>query len=343
MPYSAPGKSFDLVGYLVVSPTLVRTRETRVLSMANKENGWEAPPHDKEWRRWLGASDGVYNAVAKLLTDLGIWYIFERGTGKIMKQGGSHVTLDQASIFPLVRNVLTRSLWRQNVRQVGKVQVTIGRGVEDALHREKHLMAPQDFGAKILRRDLPAFLRASYAPLYTAGMEMSKLGYSMDLKLSSNEAKVFFSAATGAVVCFRGSVNAADWAENLQLGVGIFGPRHQRSKVLMEKVQAKYGPSHAIGHSLGGHLAEHSGARGLILTVDKAVGARDLGTQSNPNELDIRAKGDVVSALSHGGQREEVVPTGKPAAAPRFLPGPIRAPIGMIIRGTFAHNYGISK
>ncbi len=104
MPYSALGKSFDLVGYLVVSPTLVRTRETRVLSMANKENRWEAPPHDKEWRRWLGDSDSVYAAVAKLLTELrtavdGIWYVFERGTGKIMKQGGSHVTLDQASIF----------------------------------------------------------------------------------------------------------------------------------------------------------------------------------------------------------------------------------------------------
>ncbi|KAJ1625457.1 hypothetical protein T492DRAFT_843906 [Pavlovales sp. CCMP2436] len=284
MPYSAPGKSFDLVGYLVVSPTLVRTRKTRVLSMANKENVWEAPSHDKEWRRWLGASDGVYNAVAKLLTDL---------------------------------RTAVDGIW------------------------EKHMMTPRDFGdvGKILRRDLPAFLRASYAPLYAAGMEMGKLGYSMDMKLSTNEAKAFFSATTGAVVCFRGSVNASDWAENLQLGVGIFGPRHQRSKALMEKVQAKYGPAHAIGHSLGGHLAEHSGARGLVLTVDKAVGVRDLGAQSNPNELDIRARGDAVSALSHGGLREEVVPDGNPAAAPHLLPGPIRASLGMIIRGLYAHDY----
>ncbi|KAJ1622947.1 hypothetical protein T492DRAFT_845926 [Pavlovales sp. CCMP2436] len=50
--------------------------------------------------------------------------------------------------------------------------------------------------------------------------------------------------------------------------------------------------------------------------------------QSNPNELDIRAKGDAVSALSHGGLREEVTPTGNPAAAPHLLPGPIRAPLG---------------
>ncbi|KAJ1635969.1 hypothetical protein T492DRAFT_835626 [Pavlovales sp. CCMP2436] len=295
MPYTAPGKSFDLVGYLVVSPTLVRTRETRVLSMANKENGWEAPSHDKEWRRWLGASDGVYNAVAKLLTDL---------------------------------RTAVDGIWSRSV--VGVVR------------REKHLMAPKDFGSvgKILRRDLSAFLRASYASLYAAGMEMGKLGYSMDLRLSTNETKVFFSAATGEVVCFRGSVNASDWAENLQLGVGIiYGPRHQGSKALMEKVQAKYGPAHAIGHSLGGHLAEHSGARGIILTVDKAVGVRDLGAQANTNELDIRAKGDPISALSHGGLREEVVPARNPAAAPHLLPGPIRAPLGMIIRGLYAHDY----
>ncbi|KAJ1637917.1 hypothetical protein T492DRAFT_834076 [Pavlovales sp. CCMP2436] len=202
-------------------------------------------------------------------------------------------------------------------------------------------MAPQDFGSvgKILRKDLPAFLRASYAPIFTAGMEMGKLGYSMDLRLSTNEAKVFFSAVTGAVVCFRGSVNVLDWTENLQLGVGVFGPRHQRSKILMEKVQARYGAAHVIGHSLGGHLAEHSGARGIILTVDKAVGIRDLGAQANSNELDIRAKGDPISALSHGGLREEVVPARNPAAAPHLLPGPIRAPLGMIIRGLYAHDY----
>ncbi|KAJ1626841.1 hypothetical protein T492DRAFT_842826 [Pavlovales sp. CCMP2436] len=111
-------------------------------------------------------------------------------------------------------------------------------------------MAPQDFGSvgKILRKDLPAFLRASYASLFTAGMEM-----------------------------------------------GIFGPRHQRSKILMEKVQAKYGAAHVIG--------------------------------------------DPISALSHGGLREEVVPARNPASAPHLLPGPIRAPLGMIIRGLYAHDY----
>ncbi|KAJ1625113.1 hypothetical protein T492DRAFT_844214 [Pavlovales sp. CCMP2436] len=96
MPFADPGRSFDLVGYMVVAPSLVRARETSVLNLASKQNGWETPPHDKEWRRWLGASGDVYMAIAKLLATLrttvdGLWYTFERGTGKILMQGGSHI------------------------------------------------------------------------------------------------------------------------------------------------------------------------------------------------------------------------------------------------------------
>ncbi|KAJ1619607.1 hypothetical protein T492DRAFT_848436 [Pavlovales sp. CCMP2436] len=119
---------FDLVGYMVVAPSLVRARETSVLNLASKQNGWETPPHDKEWRRWLGASGDVYMAIAKLLATLrttvdGLWYTFERGTGKVLMQGGSHILLDQALVLPLIANVLTRSLWGRNVRQAGKVQM----------------------------------------------------------------------------------------------------------------------------------------------------------------------------------------------------------------------------
>ncbi|KAJ1620396.1 hypothetical protein T492DRAFT_1129227 [Pavlovales sp. CCMP2436] len=62
MPYADPGRSFDLVGYLIVAPSLVRARKTRVLNLASKPNGWETPPRDKDnrpasedptnYRRW---------------------------------------------------------------------------------------------------------------------------------------------------------------------------------------------------------------------------------------------------------------------------------------------------
>ncbi|KAJ1631167.1 hypothetical protein T492DRAFT_839428 [Pavlovales sp. CCMP2436] len=133
MPFADPVRSFDLIGYMVVAPSLVRARETSVLKLASKQNGCETPPHDKEWRRWLGLSGDVYMAIAKLLATLrptvdGLWYTFERGTGKILMQGGSHISLDQALVLPLIPNVLTRSLWGRNVRQAGKVQVIIGSG-----------------------------------------------------------------------------------------------------------------------------------------------------------------------------------------------------------------------
>ncbi|KAJ1635611.1 hypothetical protein T492DRAFT_835915 [Pavlovales sp. CCMP2436] len=129
MPFADPSRSFDLVGYMVVAPSLVRARETSVLKLASKQNGWETPLHDKEWRRW----GDVYMAIAKLLATLrttvdGLWYTFERGTGKILMQGGSHISLDQALVLPFIPNVLTRSLWGRNVRQAGKVQVIIGSG-----------------------------------------------------------------------------------------------------------------------------------------------------------------------------------------------------------------------
>jgi len=132
MPHAAPGNSFDLVGYLVVSPSLVRARETRVLNLASEQSGWGTPPRDKEWRRWLGAPGDFHAAIAQLLAALrttvdGLWYTFERGTGRILKQGGSNTSLNQDLVLPFIPNVLTRSLWGRNVRQVGKVQV-IGRG-----------------------------------------------------------------------------------------------------------------------------------------------------------------------------------------------------------------------
>ncbi|KAJ1623467.1 hypothetical protein T492DRAFT_1125637 [Pavlovales sp. CCMP2436] len=141
MPYAEPGWLFDLVGYLVVSPSLVRARETRVLNLASKQNGWETQPRDKEWRRWLGAPGDVHVAIAKLLAALrttvdGLWYTFKRGTGRILRQGSSHISHNQDLVLPLIPNVLTRSLWGCNMRWQAsrhemKVRTRIGVVVDD--------------------------------------------------------------------------------------------------------------------------------------------------------------------------------------------------------------------
>ena len=53
-----------------------------------------------------------------------------------------------------------------------------------------------------------------------------------------------------------------------------------------------------FGHSLGGSLAEKSGAKGKITTYNKGVGLFDIGRKVGSNQVDHRSKNDVVSLLS---------------------------------------------
>jgi hypothetical protein len=209
------------------------------------------------------------------------------------------------------------------------------------------------FGAtpKILRRDMPALLKASYMPAWQAAEFLAPKGYQLDPALSVDGATVIFSQVTGPVVLFRGTVSGQDWfQENFPLIVGVDGPRHKAARELVARVQAKYGrAAHAIGHSLGGRLAEKSGARGLVLTADKATGLADMKPQSNPRQLDVRVAGDPVSALSRGGLREQLpmtytgahlIASKSPAFAQRMerLPAPVKLPIRFMANALAAHT-----
>jgi hypothetical protein len=61
--------------------------------------------------------------------------------------------------------------------------------------------------------------------------------------------------------------------------------------------EAKYGvPADSGGHSLGGHLAQHSGARGAIVTGNGASFLFD--DAPGEDQVDLRAEGDLVSLLA---------------------------------------------
>lgn len=211
----------------------------------------------------------------------------------------------------------------------------------------------QQFGTtpKLLRRHLPILLRASYMSLWQASEVLAPRGYTVDHELSSADGSsiVLHSSVTGPVVLFRGTTTTSDWVhENLPLIVGRDGPRHAAARALVARVEAKYGrPAHVIGHSLGGRLAERSGASGLVLTADKAAGLGDMQPQSNPRQLDVRVAGDPVSALSRGGLRERLPAryTGshllaEASARVNFerLPAPIKLPLRFIAGGLAAHS-----
>lgn len=155
-------------------------------------------------------------------------------------------------------------------------------------------------------------LEASYQPKKLASKTLAKSGYTLDKKLSTNESKVFLDSEGNPNIAFRGSTTAKDWLFSdplLGIGASRFDPRFQEAKALTRKVENKYGkPADVFGHSLGGSLAEASGARGNIITYNKGVGIAGIGKSVPKNQTDIRTPSDIVSALSlaqkHNGKLE---------------------------------------
>jgi hypothetical protein len=145
-------------------------------------------------------------------------------------------------------------------------------------------------------------LEASYKPVKQAKKDYEKLGYKFDSSLSSPESKVFVDSQGNPNIAFRGSKTARDWLISdplLAIGASRFDPRVKDAKSLTKQVEKKYGkPVDVFGHSLGGSLAEISGAKGNITTFNKGVGISGVGKAIPKNQTDIRTTADVVSALS---------------------------------------------
>jgi hypothetical protein len=152
------------------------------------------------------------------------------------------------------------------------------------------------------RKLIRPILEASYQNQKQAKKTLAKQGYTYDKKLSTNESKVFVDSMGNPNIAFRGSKTAKDWLLSdtlLGLGASRLDPRFSQAKTLTKQVEKKYGkPADVFGHSLGGALAEKSGASGKITTFNKGVGIGDIGKTIPKNQTDVRTKADLVSALS---------------------------------------------
>ena len=164
-----------------------------------------------------------------------------------------------------------------------------------------------------MHNDLYHFLESGYKNQKEAKQEMKKYGYDYDSQLSNNESKVFLKNGKPTIV-HRGSKRVKDWlVDDALIFLGLEGKaapifnylghplRSTKAKEITKKVEEKYKTSaDTVGHSLGGRLAENSGAHGNITTYNKAVGLADIGTKKNSErQLDIRNSGDIVSVLGH--------------------------------------------
>lgn len=166
--------------------------------------------------------------------------------------------------------------------------------------------AQRKYEAKIQKSERQEFLKpilsSSYQNQKEASKTLSKLGYTYDDKLSTNQSKVFVDKAGNPNIAFRGSKTAKDWLVSdplLALGLQNLDPRFKESQRLVKKVEEKYKkPVDVFGHSLGGTISENSGAKGQIITYNKGAGLGDIGKIIPKNQTDIRAKSDIVSALA---------------------------------------------
>jgi len=152
------------------------------------------------------------------------------------------------------------------------------------------------------KKFIKPILNSSYQNQKEASKTLGKLGYTYDKKLSTNQSKVFVDSQGNPNIAFRGSKTAKDWLISdplLALGLQNLDPRFKEAKALTKKVEKKYGkPVDVYGHSLGGKIAEESGAKGNIVTYNKGAGLGDIGKTIPKNQTDIRTKSDIVSALS---------------------------------------------
>lgn len=157
-----------------------------------------------------------------------------------------------------------------------------------------------------LTNDLGDLLKSSYLTQQQAAEKLKKIGYKHDSDLSTMNTKVFVNEYDEPIIIHRGSVNAQDWLDDFKIAIGL-GKTTQRvkdAKEITRKVEEKYKkPASSIGHSLGGFVAENVGAKGQIITYNKAAGLGDLGTKKNSGrQLDIFTEGDIVSKIAQNTQ-----------------------------------------
>jgi hypothetical protein len=141
----------------------------------------------------------------------------------------------------------------------------------------------------------------SYLNQKEAKNQLNELGYTYDDRLSTNETKVFINGNGEPNLAFRGTKRVKDLVSDAMLAVGLekYNPRFKEAKELTKLVEDTYKqPANVLGHSLGGSLAEKSGAHGAIYTYNKGAGIGDIRRRIPRRQIDTRTGNDIVSVIA---------------------------------------------
>ena len=151
---------------------------------------------------------------------------------------------------------------------------------------------------------------ASYDNPLDAEKRLSGYGYKFQSDLSSPESKVFLDPQDNPVILHRGTHRAEDWGTNVKsILFGQEGRRTRAARDVTTKVKARYNkPVTAYGTSLGGVLAEQSGAD-KTFTYNAPIRPQDIFTPRKSTTTAIRTNKDIISLpslLRRGGKTKTV-------------------------------------
>jgi hypothetical protein len=155
------------------------------------------------------------------------------------------------------------------------------------------------------KKALKQLFEASYDDPNKAKERLANLGYKADEDLSTSKAKVFTDPQGNPIILHRGTELGKGWktalsdiGTDIQIGLGKTPKRLTEAKRITKQVQEKYGqPTTAIGTSMGGFLAEKSGADKTI-TYNKAVAPQDIFKRIPKSQKDYRTATDIISLPS---------------------------------------------
>lgn len=133
--------------------------------------------------------------------------------------------------------------------------------------------------------------------------KLAKFGYQYDPSLSSHKTTVARHTETGKVaVIYKGTdpTNIHDVWTDLHVLAGTRAGKLSRvkeAKKVYKSASLKYGKDNvtAMGHSLGGYLAQHVGADQVVTFNKLSVG--DERRTAGSHQIDYRNRGDVASMM----------------------------------------------
>ena len=147
----------------------------------------------------------------------------------------------------------------------------------------------------------------------TTNTDHKRYGYTRDLGFKTKDTNVLVKNNIPFVL-HRASKTKRDYRLDFELGIlqkDIHtSKRYRRAVNITKAAQHKYKTGAvAIGHSLGGLMAEYSNAKNKIFTYNKFATIQSQQHPLNPIQTDIRRINDIPSALSQFNKNVVTLPS----------------------------------